>query len=162
MRDVFKAALVAALAIGTAPCAAKVLPETLFIVQSQLYPWREQARGYLMRYPNQPLLVEPDLPYDEGEEGVDHWIAGWGSFPSQADYDRTASLVKDYGMDGLQIFWGRPAKSFLAAKNCPVKAPSADTSSPHREKPPSRPVGTSLLCLLQFESFVVSLCLLYD
>ena len=45
---------------------AKILPEALFIVQSQLYPWREQARGYLMRYPNQPLLVEPDLPYDKG------------------------------------------------------------------------------------------------
>ena len=100
---------------------SKTLPETLFIVQSQLYPWREQARGYLMRYPNQPLLVEPDLPYDKGEEGVDHWIDGWGSFPSQADYDRTVSLVKDYGMDGLQIFWGRPEKSFLAAKECPVK-----------------------------------------
>ena len=100
---------------------AKILPETLFIVQSQLYPWREQARGYLMRYPNQPLLVEPDLPYDKGEEGVDYWIKGWGGFPSQADYDRTASLVNDYGMDGLQLFWRRPPKSFLAGKNCPVK-----------------------------------------
>ena len=100
---------------------AKILPETLFIVQSQLYPWREQARGYLMRYPNQPLLVEPDLPYDKGEEGGDHWIKGWGGFPSQADYDRTASLVNDYGMDGLQLFWRRPTKSFLAGKNCPVK-----------------------------------------
>ena len=100
---------------------AKILPETLFIVQSQLYPWREQARGYLMRYPNQPLLVEPDLPYDKGEEGIDYWIKGWGGFPSQADYDRTASLVEEYGMDGLQLFWRRPVKSFLAGKNSPVK-----------------------------------------
>lgn len=120
MKRTICCAKLAALAL-VAACEAKVLPETLFIVQTQLYPWREQARGYLMRYPNQPLLVEPDLPYDKGEEGVDHWIAGWGSFPSQADYDRTVSLMKGYGMDGLQIFWGRPAKSFLAAKDCPVK-----------------------------------------
>jgi len=114
-------AALAALAFAGWAGEAKVLPETLFIVQTQLYPWREQARGYLMRYPNQPLLVEPDLPYDKGEEGIDHWIDGWGSFPSQADYDRTVSLVKDYGMDGLQIFWGRPPKSFLAARDCPVR-----------------------------------------
>lgn len=103
------------------PGAAKMLPETLFIVQAQLYPWREQARGYLMRYPNQPLLVEPDLPYDRGDDGIARWIDGWGSFPSQADYDRTVLLVKEYGMDGLQIFWSRPAESFLAARRCPAR-----------------------------------------
>ena len=106
-------ALLAPLAV-----AAKVLPETLFIVQAQLYPWHEQARGYLMRYPNQPLLVEPDLPYDKGEEGIDHWIAGWGSFPSQADYDRTAELVKGYGMDGMTMF--NRDRHYSAGVHCPV------------------------------------------
>ena len=66
MKRTICCAKLAALAL-VAACEAKVLPETLFIVQTQLYPWREQARGYLMRYPNQPLLVEPDLPYDKGE-----------------------------------------------------------------------------------------------
>ena len=98
--------------------SAKILPETLFIVQTQLYPWHEQARGYLMRYPNQPLLVEPDLPYDKGEEGIDHWIAGWGSFPSQADYNRTAELVKSYGMDGMTMF--NRDRHYSAGAHCPV------------------------------------------
>ena len=121
MKRIHKAMILLALVFAAAAGEAKVLPETLFIVQTQLYPWHEQARGYLMRYSNQPLLVEPDLPYDKGAEGVDHWIAGWGSFPSQADYDRTVSLVKGYGMDGLQIFWNRPVESFRAAGRCPVK-----------------------------------------
>ena len=98
--------------------SAKILPETLFIVQTQLYPWHEQARGYLMRYPNQPLLVEPDLPYDKGEEGIDHWIAGWGSFPSQADYNRTAELVKSYGMDGMTMF--ARDRHYSAGNDCPT------------------------------------------
>ena len=98
--------------------SAKILPETLFIVQTQLYPWHEQARGYLMRYPNQPLLVEPDLPYDKGEEGIDHWIAGWGSFPSQADYNRTAELVKSYGMDGMTMF--ARDRHYSAGNACPI------------------------------------------
>ena len=108
----------AALSLAPADLAAKVLPETLFIVQTQLYPWHEQARGYLMRYPNQPLLVEPDLPYDKGEEGIGHWIAGWGSFPSQADYNRTAELVKSYGMDGMTMF--NRDRHYSAGAHCPV------------------------------------------
>ena len=82
MKKIHKAIILSTLAFAAAG-EAKVLPETLFIVQTQLYPWHEQARGYLMRYPNQPLLVEPDLPYDKGEEGIEHWINGWGSFDLQ-------------------------------------------------------------------------------
>ena len=108
----------AAFAFAVVTGEAKILPETLFIVQTQLYPSREQARGYLMRYPNQPLLVEPDLPYDKGEEGIEHWIAGWGSFPSQADYNRTAELVKSYGMDGMTMF--ARDRHYSAGNDCPT------------------------------------------
>ena len=87
-KKIYKTVL-SALAFASIVGEAKILPETLFIVQTQLYPWREQARGYLMRYPNQPLLVEPDLPYDKGEEGIDHWIAGWGSFPKIVEMEPT-------------------------------------------------------------------------
>ena len=116
-KKIYKTVL-SALAFASIVGEAKILPETLFIVQTQLYPWREQARGYLMRYPNQPLLVEPDLPYDKGEEGIDHWIAGWGSFPSQADYNRTVELVKSYGMDGITMF--NRDRHYSAGAHCPV------------------------------------------
>ena len=118
MKQIHKTVL-SVLAFTSIAAGAKMLPETMFIVQTQLYPWHEQARGYLMRYPNQPLLVEPDLPYDKGEEGIDHWIAGWGSFPSQADYTRTVELVKSYGMDGITMF--NRDRHYSAGAHCPVE-----------------------------------------
>ena len=45
---------------GTHP---RVLPRTVVATQiAHAAPWREPARGYLGRYPNQPLFVDPDLP----------------------------------------------------------------------------------------------------
>lgn len=96
-----------------------VASEPVIIVQTQFYPWREQARGYLGRYLNQPLLVDPDLPEDPNREGIDP-IKGWGSFPSQADFDLTVRLSREYGFDGVAFFGHRPPRFFTAAKDCSV------------------------------------------
>ena len=106
----------------TAVCAveAKTLPETLVLTQAQFYPIREQARGYLGRYLNQPLLVDPDLPVDPDQSGIDP-LKGWGSFPSQADYNLTIETVKSYGFDGVGFFVGMRHPRFVSAgSRCPV------------------------------------------
>ena len=94
--------------------------EPIIVTQAQLYPTREQARGYLGRYPTQPLLVEPDLPADPNTDGVDP-IGGWGKFPGQADYDYTMKLIKSYDLDGLATFAGRHPRTFLSGETCPTK-----------------------------------------
>ena len=113
-------AVFALLAVLTATVEAKVLPETLMLVQTQFYPWREQARGYLGRYPDQPLLVEPDLPWDADGAEVDY-LGGWGKYLSQADCVRTFDLVRSYGMDGVCVFGGRDARFFSAGTNTTEK-----------------------------------------
>lgn len=106
------------LAAGTV--SAGVLPEPVIVAQAQLYPTREQARGYLGRYPTQPLLVEPDLPVDPNPDGIDP-IGGWGKFPGQADYDYTIKLIKAYDLDGLATFGSRHPRTFLAGTACPTQ-----------------------------------------
>ena len=98
---------------------AKVLPETLVFTQTQFYPLHEQARGYLGRYLNQALLMDPDLPEDPNRAGIDP-IGGWGTFPGQADYDITARLVRDYGFDGVAFFGMRHPRVGKAGGDCPV------------------------------------------
>ena len=109
----------AALAAGTM-AQAKILPETIILPQTQFYPLHEQARGYLGRYLNQALLMDPDLPEDPNREGIDP-IGGWGKFPGQADYDITARLVRDYGFDGVAFFGMRHQRVVKAGGECPVE-----------------------------------------
>lgn len=97
----------------------RVLDEPIVGVQTQLYPWREQARGYLGRYPNQPLLVNPDLPEDKNRDGIGEF-PGWGSFHSQADYDITLREAKDSAIDAMAFFADRPRRFFTAAADSKV------------------------------------------
>ena len=108
------------MAVSALGLQARVLPETIVCTQAQLYPWREQARGYLGRYPNQPLLVDPDLPEDADRDGISEF-PGWGSFHSQADYDITMREAKAMGIDGLALFALRPSRFFKAGADCQVE-----------------------------------------
>ena len=105
--------LCAALASGGTP-----LPPVI-VTQTQFYPWREPARGYLGRYCNQPLLVDPDLPDDPDRTDIPEF-PNWGNFHSQADYDFTMAQIKAMGLDGATVFTARPARFFTAARACPV------------------------------------------
>lgn len=82
---------------------ARILPETLVVSQCEFYPLREQPRGYLGRYADQPLFVDPDLPTDPDREGIPAHPT-WGSFHSQADWEAAQQLGKDYGLDGFSFF----------------------------------------------------------
>ena len=49
---------------------AATLSNPVVVSQWVFYPVREQARGYLGRYPDQPLLVDVDLPEDANRNGL--------------------------------------------------------------------------------------------
>ena len=82
---------------------AAVLSEPLVVCQTQFYPTREQPRGYLGRYPDQPLLVDSDIPYDTNRKGL-RKRQFWGDYHSMADIDSMFAEGKDYGLDGFAFF----------------------------------------------------------
>ena len=98
--------LFAAVTIVAAFCIeARVLPETLLLPQCEFYPLREQDRGYLYRYTDQPLLIDPDLPEDPPHPDFEtrrHRF--WGEWFSQADWNRAQEIAKDCGFDGFGFF----------------------------------------------------------
>ena len=104
---------------GTHP---RVLPQTIVCSQTQFYPWREPARGYLGRYPNQPLFVDPDLPDDPDRTDIPEY-PNWGNFHSQADYDITLREAKAMGIDGVAIFAARRGRFFSAGEVSQVEGP---------------------------------------
>ena len=63
---------------------ARILPETLVVCQCQFYPLREQQRGYLGRYVDQPLFLDPDLPLD-GAIADKSYLKTWNSFYGSRD-----------------------------------------------------------------------------
>lgn len=100
--------------------SARILPETQVFIQTQLYPHREQSRGFLGKYVTQPLYVLQELPEDPNRDGIPEF-PHWGTFSSQADYDTTLSLVRQYGVDGIALFVdSRPKRFFTAGADCPV------------------------------------------
>ena len=82
---------------------AAVLSEPLVVCQTQFYPTREQPRGYLGRYPDQPLLVDSDIPYDADRRGL-RKRQFWGDYHSMADIDSMFAEGKSYGLDGFAFF----------------------------------------------------------
>ena len=96
----------AAVTIVAAFCIeARVLPETLLLPQCEFYPLREQDRGYLYRYTDQPLLIDPDLPEDlPHPEFETRRHRFWGEWFSQADWNRAQEIAKDCGFDGFGFF----------------------------------------------------------
>ena len=105
---------------GTHP---RVLPQTIVATQiAHAAPWREPCRGWLGRYPNQPLLVDPDLPDDPDRTDIPEY-PNWGNFTSQADYDITLREVKLMGIDGIakMIFGFTPKRFFSAVETSSVK-----------------------------------------
>ena len=98
---------------GTHP---RVLPQTVVATQiAHAAPWREPSRGWLGRYPNQPLLVDPDLPDDPDRTDIPEY-PNWGNFTSQADYDITLREVKAMGIDGIaRMIFGFTPKRFFSA-----------------------------------------------
>ena len=89
--------------LATGACWGRVLPETLVISQCQFYPMREQQRGYLGRYVDQPLFLDPDLPLD-GAVADKSYLKTWNSFYGMADLEMTQRIAKDYGLDGFSFF----------------------------------------------------------
>lgn len=84
---------------------ARVLPKTLILPQCEFYPLREQDRGYLYRYTDQPLLLDSDLPEDPPHPKFEtrrHRF--WGEWFSQADWNRAQEIGKDCGFDGFGFF----------------------------------------------------------
>ena len=99
---------------------AAALSEPLVFTQWQYYPVREQARGYLGRYPDQPLVVDSDLPEDSDRTGIpDH--PGWSEYVSMADIDAMYAEGKSYGLDGFAFFPGNGCSLRWNARNSPVK-----------------------------------------
>ena len=121
MRHALKTVCAVAFAAIALSAEARVLPETVVVVQTQFYPLREQARGYLGRYANQPLLVDPGLPPDPVPSDRYDIFLGWGKFHSQADFDATLREVKEYGLDGVGLFAMRPQGFFDAMARTPVQ-----------------------------------------
>ena len=84
---------------------ARVLPETLVLAQCEFYPLREQDRGYLHRYVDQPLFVDPNLPEDAPDPAfTTRRHRFWGEWFSQADWNRAQELGLDSGFDGFGFF----------------------------------------------------------
>jgi len=82
---------------------AATLAEPVVVNQWVYYPVREQARGYLGRYPDQPLVVDVDLPEDANRAGLP-FAPGWCEYNSMADVNASCAVCKSYGMDGFAIF----------------------------------------------------------
>lgn len=121
MRRGVRSVLAGALVLAVSQVAsARLLPETMVFIQTQLYPHREQSRGFLGKYVTQPLYVLEELPADPNRDGIPEY-PHWGTFSSQADYDMTLSLVRQYGVDGLALFTAsRPRRFFTAGKDSSV------------------------------------------
>ena len=116
------ALFVIAVLLLTAAADARILPETLLLPQCEFYPLREQDRGLLHRYVDQPLFVDPDLPEDAPDPKFEtrrHRF--WGEWFSQADWNRAQELGKDSGFDGF-AFFPRPhrARYWDAMEKSPV------------------------------------------
>ena len=82
---------------------AATLSNPIVVSQWVFYPVREQARGYLGRYPDQPLLVDVDLPEDANRKGIP-FAPGWCEYNSMADVNASCAICKDYGLDGFAFF----------------------------------------------------------
>ena len=107
---------------GVLSSGARILPETLLLPQCEFYPLREQDRGLLCRYADQPLFVDPDLPEDApcaAFETRRHRY--WGEWFSQADWNACERLGRDFGFDG-HAFFPRPhrARYWDAMEKSPV------------------------------------------
>ena len=90
--------------MAVASCVeATVLPRTVVVSQCEFYPLREQPRGYLGRYVDQPLFLNPDLPVDADRTGISAH-PNWGDFHSQADWEGAQRLGAEYGLDGFSFF----------------------------------------------------------
>ena len=95
-------AFLALVALCATAADARILPRTVVLVQTQFYPLRERSRGYLCRYVDNPLCVDPDVPTNR----VD------GSFLTNEEFERTQREALDYGLDGLVYFPGSERKAY--------------------------------------------------
>ena len=99
---------------------AATLGNPIVVTQWQYYPVREQARGYLGRYPDQPLVVDSDLPEDIDKTGIlKHPF--WCEYNSMADIDASYAEGKRYGLDGFAFFPARYRPLLWRAKDSAVK-----------------------------------------
>ena len=96
----------------------RILPRTLVLTQTQFYPLRERGRGYLGRYVDNPLCIDPDVATNRVK----------GSYLTVEEFERTQLDALSYGLDGLAYFpdkerrayeQGR-ASSVRGAKNVPI------------------------------------------
>ena len=82
--------------------SARVFDRTVVLTQTQFYPLRERARGYLCRYVDNPLCVDPDVPAKRVE----------GSYLTDEEFERTQREALAYGLDGLAYFPGSERKAY--------------------------------------------------
>ena len=99
---------------------AATLGNPIVVTQWQYYPVREQARGYLGRYPDQPLVVDSDLPEDADKNGIRQFPA-WCDYNSMADINASYAEGKRYGLDGFAFFPARYRPLHWRAKDSSVK-----------------------------------------
>ena len=99
---------------------AATLGNPIVVTQWQYYPVREQARGYLGRYPDQPLVVDSDLPEDADKKGIRQFPA-WCDYNSMADINASYAEGKRYGLDGFAFFPARYRPLHWRAKDSSVK-----------------------------------------
>lgn len=91
-------------------CAAhaRILQETVVLPQCEFYPLRDQDRGYLCRYVDQPLSLDPDLPEDPPHPTFEtRRHRYWGEWWSQADWNACEREGKESFFDG-HAFFPRP------------------------------------------------------
>lgn len=99
---------------------AATLVNPIVVSQWVYYPVREQARGYLGRYPDQPLLVDVDLPEDTDCTDIPA-VPGWCEYNSMADINASYAEGKNYGLDGFAFFPERYRQLHWRAKDSSVK-----------------------------------------
>ena len=86
--------------------------DMVVVAETQLYPVREQERGYLGRYADLPLLFDYRTSRETMYEG--------GRY-SQADFEAYQRVAQSYGIDGFSYFaFARPSAG-LAATRSPVR-----------------------------------------
>ncbi len=87
---------IAAACVCTASGAVRerVFPKTVALIQTENYQLSETQTGWIGRYVDQPLCVDPDMDQS----------SPWGSYLPQSEVEQAQRDAKSYGFDGMCAF----------------------------------------------------------
>ena len=87
---------IAAVGVCTASGAVRerVFPKTVALIQTENYQLSETQTGWIGRYVDQPLCVDPDMDQS----------SPWGSYLPQSEVEQAQRDAKSYGFDGMCAF----------------------------------------------------------